>query len=475
MSGSGATAGSKLAAMHRVDRAVDEPVSGEAGNGSSDNGDFPPPPAPTTFEETGLDINVLLDLALKHAYHIPRFSTQWAAEKLCLPLPLVAELLEQLRAANLLEVIGHLGLMNHLFAISGRGRDQAARLTEICGYIGPAPVSIDNYTRSLHRQLVHLPRPAADQIRTAVSEMVLSEDTVRVAGIAARSGRSLFLHGPPGNGKTTLSRLLYKALQGTLWIPRCIALDEDVIRVYDPHCHEAAPHVSEVDLRQKADRRWVRIRRPFVMVGGELNIDSLDLIFDERSRYYEAPLHLKANGGVFVLDDFGCQRVPPDDLLNRWIHPLEHGVDYLTLRTGQQIEFPFQQMLIVSTNREPTEVMSPAFLRRMGYRLRLGDPSAEQYAEILRRYAAASGLEITDAASRYLLDRYEAEGRPRHGCEPRDLIHCAIDACDYQQTACKLNEASLDIAWRSYFGQPGTMQDVETSQANGLDATATSA
>lgn len=420
--------------------------------GMLDVGGMLVPPASATIGDTGIDQEVLANLALKMAYTVPRFSTEWAAQKLCLPLQLAAELLDQLRKDNLVEVLGQSGAFGYQFAITGRGRERAVRLLEISGYVGPAPVSLAAYASCLERQFRSMPQPSQEQVNSAIRDMVLPEDAVQVAGLAMLSRRSLFLYGPPGNGKTCLGHLLHDAVEGDLWIPHCLGIENNIIRVFDPECHQRAPLDLPRDLLGSVDQRWVRIRRPFIVVGGELTIEALDLLYSHSLGYYEAPLHFKANGGTFLLDDFGCQRVSPQQLLNRWIHPLERGVDFLTLQTGQQLEVPFRQMLIVSTNLDPDEVMSPAFLRRMGYRLYLGDPSAESYAQIFHRYAAKYELAVPSEMIDQLITRYQSQGRPRRSCEPRDLVERVRDICRYQNRPLELDAYVLDVAWRGYFG-----------------------
>ena len=223
----------------------------------------------------------------------------------------------------------------------------------ISGYLGPTPVSLEAYISGLEFQFRHLPPVSPQEIEEAVSGMVLPEHARQVGGLAIMSRRSLFMHGPPGNGKTTLGHLLHNAVRGNIWIPYAIGVENEVIRLFDAECHQRAGDELSHEMAMRFDARWVNIERPFIVVGGELTIEALDLIYDASHGYYEAPLHFKANGGTFLLDDFGCQRVAPQDLLNRWIHPLERGVDFLTLRTGQQLEVPFRQLLMVSTNLDP--------------------------------------------------------------------------------------------------------------------------
>jgi hypothetical protein len=410
------------------------------------------PQAPMTAEGTGTDPEVLADLMLKLAYRLPSFTAAKASHDLCLTSAIAGELLGRLKKDKLVENLGAAGPLDYRWAITEGGRERARRLFEICGYVGPAPVSLDAYTQTLEYQLARLPEPGPEAVSNAISDLVLPEESIQIAGLAGSSGRSLFMYGPPGNGKTTLGHLLHNAVGGTLWIPHCIGIESTVIRVFDPRFHKAVPLHLSTEEGHHIDRRWVRVERPFIVVGGELTIEALDLGYNPELGYYEAPLHLKANGGTFLLDDLGCQRMPAQDLLSRWIFPLENRVDCLTLQTGQKLQVPFRQHLVVSTNLDPDTMLSPAFMRRMGYRLFVGDPSPEAYAEAFRRYAIHAGLEATDVLIDGLLKRYQVEGRPLRGCEPRDLIERVLDICRFTRQERAITEANLDLAWKGYFG-----------------------
>jgi len=412
------------------------------------------PRPPLDLHSTGVEPEVLADLVLKMAHTVVTFTTEAVAQRVCLPVHMVATILERLKAGRFVEILGSAGIASYRFAITERGREHAARLLEVSRYVGPAPVSLEAYAAALAWQLARLPQLSAERLEAALSDLVLPPQVTHIAGFAASSGRSLFIHGPPGNGKTTLAHLIHTALGGQLWIPYCVGVDSHVIRIFDPRCHESAAADLPSEAERGADRRWTYIRRPFIVAAGEMTIEAMELTYSHARGYYEAPLHLKANGGIFVLDDFGRQRVEPQLLLNRWTFPLEHGVDYLTLETGQKLQVPFSQMLIVCTNLDPHLVMDPAFLRRIGYRLFLNDPSPESYADIFARYAARCAVTVPPGLIATLIERYRVEERRLRGCEPRDLIERARDICNYRGRPLELSAEILDVAWKGYFGGP---------------------
>ena len=422
------------------------------------------PQAPKTLEDTGLDAWVLHDLALKLTSTVPHLSTDWAADQLRLPSDLVEKIFWQLKEDQLVEILGQTGEFGYRYAATHRGRDQARRSMEVSGYVGPAPVSLNAYTSFLDWQVKQRPRPSFGNITRSISPLVLPDSTVEVAGLAARSGRSLFLFGPAGNGKTSLGRLLHNVVDGELWIPYCFNVESSIIRIYDRQIHrplDADPqqeNPNPLELDARIDRRWLRIRPPFVVAGGEMTIAELDLAYSPSLRYYEAPPHLKANGGTFLIDDFGRQRIEPQDLLNRWIIPLENQIDHLTLAAGQKIEVPFRLMLIVATNLTISEVADPAFLRRMGYRLCISKPEPDIYARIFRRYAEEkAGVQVPPGLIEQLLQRYQDEGRELRASEPRDLIERAREVCDLREQPFTLTSEVLNVAWLAYFGDSSTL------------------
>jgi predicted ATPase with chaperone activity len=263
------------------------------------------------------------------------------------------------------------------------------------------------------------------------------------------SRRSLFLTGLPGTGKTAVAERINGALPGAIWIPYAVEIDGQIIRIFDAHCHQPA---FPDEVPAEYDRRWILIRRPLVVVGGELTLENTDLTWSEAAKFYEAPFQMKSNGGTLVIDDFGRQRVPPQDLLNRWIVPLERRVDYLALHTGKKIEVPFEQLVVFSTNLDENDLTDQAFLRRMGYRARVEPPTPAAYSAIFRRAAASRGIVCEQSSLDHILMKYRVEKRQLKGCEPRDLLDRSTDICMFEGESPKITPAIIDIAWRNYFG-----------------------
>ena len=413
-------------------------------------GELVVPSAPQDVASAALEEGTLADLTLRHAYGVSRFSTLSVAEQLHLSASLAQEVLQQLAIDGHVEELWASNKASSQYRITPTGRELAGRLFEICGYVGPAPVRLESYAAMLRWQFANSPPVQPEHVTAALSGLVLAPKAVQLAGLAISSGRSLFVFGPSGNGKSSLGRAIRGALHGDYWIPHCISVGKTVIRVFDEQCHERIPIPS--DRAATIDQRWVRIRRPLMVVGGELTLEMLDLIYSPSLRYYEAPPHLKANGGVFLVDDFGRERVSPDQLLNRFITPMEHNLDYFTLNTGQKLQVPLRHVIIIATNLNPEMVTDPAFLRRMGYRLYLGAPTPEQYAKIFAQYAQKQGATVTPEVLMGLLERYRDQKRELRACEPRDLIERALDICRFHGRPLELTTKVLDLAWTGYFG-----------------------
>jgi hypothetical protein len=409
------------------------------------------PTAPQRIKETGMDKSVLIDLLLRLAYTVMRLNTEAVSKQLHLSPALASELLEKLAHEGLMEQLWQTTQGSAHYKITDQGREHAARSLELCGYIGPAPVSLEAYAAMLRWQFANSPTVQPDHVSGALSGLVITSKAAQLAGLAVSSGRSLFIYGPSGNGKSSLGRQIHGALQGDYWIPYAISINETVIRLIDGQIHQRTEVAG--DSPDVIDQRWMRIRRPLVIVGGELTLEMLDLIYVPSLRCYEAPPHLKANGGVFLVDDFGRERISPEQLLNRFITPMEHQIDYFTLRTGQKVQIPLRHVLIIATNLSPDRVTDPAFLRRMGYRVYLGAPTPEQYTRIFQQYAKGQGVEVPAGAIEGLLERYRSQNRELRSCEPRDLIERARDICRFRSKSLELTPKVLDLAWSGYFGE----------------------
>lgn len=413
-------------------------------------GDLRYPRAPETIAESHLEDGTLTDLAVKLVYTINRFTASWLGERLRLSPSLIREVAERILGDGLIEQTMMSSLGQPVYRVTERGRRHAERAIEVCGYVGPAPVSLEAYSAMLKLEFAQTRSVKPEHVITALAGLVLSPQAVEMAGLAVASGRSLFVYGPSGNGKSSLGRQIHGALQGDIWIPYSISVRGSVIRIYDEQVHQRVNVAGEPSA--PVDQRWVRIRRPLVVVGGELTLEYLDLVYSPSLRYYEAPPHLKANGGLFLVDDFGRERVAPHLLLNRFITPMEHHFDYFTLSTGQKIQVPLRHVLIIATNLTLESVTDPAFLRRMGYRLCLEAPTPEQYARIFRDYAEKSGADVATGTIADILERYRLQHRELRACEPRDLIERARDICNFYGKPLDLAPEVLDLAWTGYFG-----------------------
>jgi hypothetical protein len=407
------------------------------------------PPTPEELEETEVSQAFLRDLALKHVAASADPTTASVAEKLHLPLAFTDELLYQLYREKLIEIRLQSAIGLTRYAMLDMGWELVARLHTQCGYTGPAPVTLKDYTHMMRLQ-ASPSRPASmNVVRSAFRDLVLPDSLLKTLGCAINSRSSLFLTGLPGTGKTAISERMNAALSGTLWVPYSIEIDGQIIRVFDSHCHQKI----DEQRTNEFDRRWVKIERPMVIVGGELTLENTDLVWSEALRYYEAPFQMKSNGGTLIIDELGRQRVSCRDLLNRWIMPLERRIDFLTLHSGKKIEVPFEQLVIFSSNLDEKEFVDEAFLRRMGYRARLELPTPGAYGEIFKRAAIAKGLAVEDTIVNHLLRKYGAEKRPMKCCEPRDLLNRISDICMFEGQPLRLSPSLIDTAWENYFGK----------------------
>ena len=407
------------------------------------------PPTPEELSETGVHEAFLCDLALKHVAMLPEPTTISVADRLHLPRALTEEVLYHLYREKLIEMRLQSAVGATRYAMLDHGWERVQRLQSQSGYLGPAPVSLDDYAHMMRLQAVPSRSATMETVRNAFKDLVLPDSLLQTLGCVINSRSSLFLTGLAGTGKTAVSERMNGALSGSIWIPYSIEVDNQVIRVYDAHSHRA---VRQQDSLIEFDRRWIEIERPLIIVGGELTLDNTDLTWSESAKFYEAPFQVKSNGGTLVIDDFGRQRVSPTDLLNRWILPLERRVDFLTLHSGKKIEVPFEQLVVFSTNLNEDDLVDEAFLRRMGYRARVEPPTAGAFCEIFKRTAANRGIPINQDCLDHMIQKYAAEKRIMKGCEPRDLLNKVNDICLFEGRVLQLTPELIDLAWGNYFG-----------------------
>jgi len=407
------------------------------------------PPTPEELAETGVHEAFLCDLALKHVAMLPEPTTNSVADRLHLPRALTEELLYHLYREKLIEMRLQSAVGATRYAMLDHGWERVTRLHAQSGYLGPAPVSLDDYAHMMRLQAVPSRAATMENVRAAFSDLVLPDSLLQTLGCVINSRSSLFLTGLAGTGKTAVSERMNSALSGTIWIPHAVEVDGQIIRIYDAHSHRA---IKQQDSLIEHDRRWIEIERPLIIVGGELTLDNTDLTWSESAKFYEAPFQVKSNGGTLVIDDFGRQRVAPQDLLNRWILPLERRVDYLTLHSGKKIEVPFEQLVVFSTNLEERDLVDDAFLRRMGYRARVEPPTPGAFVEIFKRTATNRGIVINQECLDHILHKYVAEERVMKGCEPRDLLNKVRDICLFEGRPTQLTVELVDLALGNYFG-----------------------
>jgi predicted ATPase with chaperone activity len=411
------------------------------------------PAEPKTLEETGLPPNLVESLVFKHLAAAGNISGRRIAEQVCLPFRVLEEILATLRTQQLIVHTGAAPFNDFYYILTEQGLERARAARSACAYVGPAPVQLNDYIISVEAQCISSESPTDEHLRAACADISVDERLFDYIGPAVNSGAGMFLYGAAGNGKSTLARAITLSFGQEIWIPNTIVEDGQLIKLFDSACHFQVQDAQNGILRSKeADRRWVRIRRPTVTVGGELTMDNLDLRHDPATNVTEASLQMKSNCGCLVIDDFGRQRINPIELLNRWIVPLEEGHDFLTLTTGKKIRVPFEQLIIFSTNLEPRELVDEAFLRRIPYKIELIDPTEEEFFVLFASYAKKLGFEFRPEAVEQLLDRhYRPNGRAMRRCHPRDLLKQVRNYCRYKRIPLEMRSEHFDRVCRSYF------------------------
>ena len=418
------------------------------------------PESPLTLAETGLTEEFIIDLVLKILYVHGARSGDQLSDFIKLSFPFVDDQLLSMQQRRLVEVKGTQGASRagYTFDLTTEGRARAREALAMCQYVGPAPVPLSQYRTWVANQTIQQVHVTRQHVEEAFGWLVLNQETLDEVGPAINSGRSLFLFGESGNGKTAIAETIAGMLGGAMYVPYAVEIDGQIMVVYDQLHHKPVAREGEADESgiwrsgTTHDQRFVLVSRPVVFTGGELMLDQLDLQWDPDTKVYQAPFQVKANGGVLIIDDFGRQRVPPRDLLNRWIVPLEKRVDFLTLHTGTKFPVPFDTLLVIATNIDPKQLVEEAFLRRIHYKIRVESPTLEQYQTIFERYCKERGISYDSAAVRQLYQNfYHAHSIAPRGCHPRDVLDHLTDIAKYLGIQPELSPDLVDRAGRSYF------------------------
>ena len=418
----------------------------------------PFPTSPQSIEEAGIPLDLILQLTLKSLHFSGELSGTELSRRLGLEFQVIQPALDLLKVQQQISIVGggFVGGASYRYRITDTGRTRAALFLESSHYVGIAPVPLAQYQAYMHAYRAAAPKGATQQrVREAFSHLVISDGVLDQLGPAINAGHSMFVYGPPGNGKTVISQAIHNLLEGEIAIPHALEIEGQIVRLFDPVNHEVVPaehDANSLTSQYAGDRRWVRCRRPMVMVGGELTLSSLELSYSPTTGFYRAPVQAVANGGVLVIDDFGRQQCSPRELLNRWIVPLESRVDFLTLQSGLKFEIPFMTMIVFATNIRPAELVDEAFLRRIQYKIFAESPTVQDFKAIFAGCCRDLGATVEPGLVEGLLEGYyRPRNIPLRGCHPRDLIKQALSLASYRGRPAHLTPDLLEAACNSYF------------------------
>ncbi len=425
------------------------------------------PSSPENLQQTGLTAGFLNDMLLRTLYARGGLLGLDLARLLCLPFKVIEESLGFLKNEKAIEVLGGdlIGRISYKFNLTDVGRRRAQEAMKMCAYVGPAPVPLEDYVEQVYRQAVTAINVSPEAMKAAFGHLVISDELFNGVGPAIVSGKSVFIYGPPGNGKTAMTQAIGNFMNqsgGEIYVPYAFMAENNVITVFDRAVHEPTEgdgvdrlEDNEATIRRllntgTVDARWVKIKRPVIITGGELNLHMLDLRYSSDANYYQAPLHVKANGGIFLVDDFGRQLCSPKELLNRWIVPLENRVDYLSLSSGQQFQVPFEQLTMFSTNLDPKDLVDEAFLRRMRHKVEITAPERPIYEKIFNAVTKKLGMNPCPDAIEFMYDRYYLRGRTPRASDARDLLETVQSICRFRRIPVQLTRDLMAEAAASF-------------------------
>jgi predicted ATPase with chaperone activity len=428
------------------------------------------PAAPDSLKESGLTLAFLNDLLLRTLYVKGSLLGLDLARDVCLPFKVIEEALKFLKDEKCIEVAGGdlIGRVSYRFNLTELGRRRAQESMKACQYVGPAPVPLEDYVEQTYRQAVTGINCSPDPLRAAFAHLIIKEELFNAIGPAIISGRSIFIYGPPGNGKTAIARSIGEFMNnagGEIYVPYAFIAENSIVTLFDKAVHQRVDtdgvdriEDNEATIRRllntgTVDPRWVRIRRPVIVTGGELNLEMLDLRYNAVANFYQAPLHIKANGGVFLIDDFGRQLCSPKELLNRWILPLEDRHDFLTVASGKKFEVPFEQLIIFSTNLDPKDLVDDAFLRRIRHKVGIEAPPRDIYEKIFNAYAKRLGMNPCPDAVDYLFERYYTRGRCTRASDCRDLLEIVQSICRFRRQPVHLTRDLMAESSKSFISE----------------------